>query len=176
MKLLIVVDIQNDFIDGSLGTKEAEKIVPNVCDKIKNWDGDIICTRDTHTENYLETSEGRNLPVRHCIEGTSGHAINDDVAKAFNGREVTVVDKPTFGSTGLAKLVASFDYDYIELVGLCTDICVVSNALLIKATLPEAEIVVDASCCAGVTPQSHIAALTTMKMCQIKIIGEEQDD
>lgn len=174
-KLLVVVDMQNDFIDGSLGTPEAVAIVPNVVEKIKNWDGKIISTLDTHKANYLETREGKNLPVEHCIENTDGHrmyskvfeALCDNIAADFG-----TLTKRTFGSTALPELIRGDDIDYIELIGLCTDICVVSNALLLKANYPEMHIAVDASCCAGVTPESHKAALLTMKMCQIDIIGE----
>ena len=180
-KLLIVVDMQNDFVDGALGTPEAQAIVPNIVDKIKNWGGDIICTRDTHPENYLSTREGRNLPVNHCIAGTNGHKINSDIMKALEDKNADkypeakdrILNKYTFGSTVLPETIRPFGYDYIELVGLCTDICVVSNAMILKAHFPEIDIAVDASCCAGVTPESHNAALTTMKMCQINILGEE---
>lgn len=173
-KLLVIVDMQNDFIDGSLGTKEAQAIVPSVVEKIKQWDGDLIATRDTHYEDYLETSEGKNLPVKHCIVETHGHSINKDVFSAmfYNHKFFDMIDKLTFGSTALPELIRGKNYEYIEVVGLCTDICVVSNVLLLKANYPETEIVVDASCCAGVTPETHQAALTTMKMCQIKVIGE----
>lgn len=163
---LIVVDMQNDFIDGSLGTKEAQAIVENVKAKIEQYKkcGDeIIFTRDTHRENYLETPEGKKLPVVHCVEGTYGWQIADGVA--VDG--AVYIDKPTFGYLGWSDM----NFDNIELVGLCTDICVVSNALILKAMFPDAKISVDASCCAGVTPQSHNSALETMKMCQIDIIG-----
>ena len=174
-KLLVVVDMQNDFIDGSLGTSEAISIIPNVVEKIKNWDGSIITTLDTHKANYLETREGKNLPVEHCIENTEGHRIYHKVFEALcdnRAGNFGALAKRTFGSTALPELIRGEDIDYIELVGLCTDICVVSNALLLKANYPEMHIVVDASCCAGVTPESHKAALLTMKMCQIDIIGE----
>ena len=172
-KLLIVVDMQNDFIDGALGTKEAVAIVPNVLKKINDWDGDIIATRDTHTNDYMNTREGKYLPVPHCIKNTPGHEINETVKDALMNAEVdvTVIDKITFGSVNLPKMVFVGDYDYVELIGLCTDICVVSNAMLIKAELPEIDVAVDATCCAGVTPDTHNAALTTMKMCQINVIG-----
>lgn len=173
-KLLVVVDMQNDFIDGSLGTAEAVSIVPNVVAKINNWDGDIITTQDTHYPNYLETREGKHLPVPHCIIDTEGHKINDAVFKALiNTRHFMTLNKLTFGSTALPELIRSQGYEYIELVGLCTDICVVSNAMLLKAHYPELDIAVDATCCAGVTPESHNAAIQTMKMCQIDIIGEK---
>ena len=173
-KLLVVVDIQNDFVDGALGTKEAVAIIPNAVKKIREWDGDIIYTRDTHGSNYLETSEGKHLPVEHCIKGTIGHHINNDVFETIENliehHSVHVLDKYTFGSTALPEMIRHSNYDYIELIGLCTDICVVSNALILKANFPETDIAVDASCCAGVTPETHRAALTTMKMCQIEII------
>lgn len=173
-KLLIVVDMQNDFVDGSLGTAEAVAIIPNVIDKINNWDGDIIATLDTHSDDYLNTNEGKRLPVEHCIENTYGHKINTRVQKAlFESKDsVSYIQKITFGSTALPEIIRGIDFDYIELIGLCTDICVVSNALLLKANYPNTKIVVDATCCAGVTPESHKAALLTMKMCQIDIIGE----
>ena len=171
-KILVVVDMQNDFIDGALGTKEAEAIVERVAAKMKEYDADCIyATRDTHYENYLETSEGKNLPVAHCIKGTYGWEINKIIQKELTN--AVIIDKPTFGSYELTEIL--FDlYEKekgleIELVGLCTDICVVSNALLFKAKMPEAVISADASCCAGVTPESHEAALQTMKMCQIMV-------
>ena len=170
-KLLVVVDMQNDFIDGSLGTKEAEAIVDNVVKVIGTYDPkDIFATRDTHPENYLETQEGRNLPVVHCVKDTYGWQIRDEIADAMS--EAKIVDKPTFGSTDLADILYARNDKKeieIELVGLCTDICVVSNALLLKAKMPEVKISVDSSCCAGVTPETHKAALDTMKMCQIVI-------
>lgn len=164
-KTLIVVDMQKDFIDGALGTKEAVAIVENVRKKIAKYqaNGDeIIFTRDTHQPNYLETNEGKHLPVEHCIEGTEGWQIGE-------GLEVEgaiYIDKPSFGFMNWKD----YDLEEVEIVGLCTDICVVSNALIIKATYPEIRVSVDASCCAGVTPESHDAALTTMKMCQVEVI------
>ena len=164
MKTLIVIDMQNDFINGSLGTAEAEAIVGRVKQKIeesrKNGDR-VIFTRDTHHENYLDTNEGKHLPVVHCIEGTPGWAIRDELM--FEGAEI--IDKPSFGYTGWKD----YNFDEVELIGLCTDICVVSNALIIKALFPEIKVSVDPECCAGVTPASHDAALQTMKMCQIEI-------
>ena len=168
-KLLIVVDMQNDFVDGSLGTKEAEGIVAHVKAKVEQYQeqGDtVIFTRDTHTEAYLDTQEGKKLPVVHCVKGTKGWEIIDCLQPYVQ----TVFEKPTFGSVQLAHVVARGGYEQIELVGLCTDICVVSNALLLKAALPEIQICVDSACCAGVTPASHEAALTTMKMCQIEVL------
>ena len=166
MKTLIVVDMQNDFVNGTLGTKEAEDIVENVKNKIKEYyeNGEkIIFTRDTHFENYLETNEGKNLPVKHCVKESNGWQI-------FDGLEVPnaiYIDKPTFGYTEWSKYELGNE---IEIIGLCTDICVVSNALIIKALYPEANISVDSRCCAGVTLETHEAALKTMKMCQINII------
>ncbi|MCX4268946.1 MAG: cysteine hydrolase [Lachnospiraceae bacterium] len=171
-KLLVVVDMQKDFIDGSLGTKEAEKIVDGVVEEIKKYrTEDIFATRDTHTEDYLQTQEGKKLPVVHCVKGTEGWEINGKVKEALKGAEV--MDKPTFGSKELAEKIAGLAAEEeieVTLVGLCTDICVVSNALLIKAYLPEVPVRVLASCCAGVTPESHQAALATMKMCQVEIV------
>lgn len=170
---LIVVDMQNDFIDGALGTKEAAAIVGKVAEKIRAFDGDVIFTRDTHGEEYLTTQEGKNLPVEHCICGSEGWLIRKGLEEI---RPAIVIDKPTFGSAELGALLAQRDFEEkigeITLVGLCTDICVISNALLIKAFLPETAIRVDASCCAGVTPQSHQNALAAMKMCQIAIDNE----
>ena len=170
---LIVVDMQKDFVDGALGTKEAQGIVQNVCEKIKSFQGEIIVTFDTHNENYLETAEGRKLPVKHCIKGTDGFELDENVSKALEGKDYTALEKPTFGSVLLPEIIkekADGEDFTAELVGLCTDICVVSNALLIKANFPEAEISVDSSCCAGVTPESHNSALNTMRSCQINVI------
>ena len=167
-KLLVVVDMQKDFVDGALGTKEAAAIVDNVVKKINGFDGDVIATFDTHFENYMDTNEGKNLPVPHCIKGTDGHALDKKVADALNAHGFKPLEKITFGSVDLPK--AASEYDEITLIGLCTDICVVSNALLLKANYPEKQINVDSACCAGVTPDTHNAALTTMKMCQINII------
>ena len=165
MKILIVIDMQNDFIDGSLGTKEARAIVGNVMKKIdeyKTASSQIIYTRDTHYNDYLDTPEGKKLPVIHCIKDTHGWEIADGLY--VDGSKI--IDKPSFGS--LDWQLNSFDE--IEIVGLCTDICVVSNALILKAMYPEAEITVDSNCCAGVTPETHNMAIETMKMCQINII------
>ena len=167
MKVLCVIDMQNDFIDGALGTKEAEAIVENVKSKIELYrqNGDtVIFTRDTHTEEYMNTQEGKNLPVPHCIKGSKGWEITEKLDTASD----KIIDKPTFGSFELADYVASLsDVEEIELIGLCTDICVISNAMLLKAKLTETQISVDSSCCAGVTPESHLNALESMKMCQI---------
>ena len=169
---LIVVDMQKDFVDGALGTKEAVAIVPAAVKKINAFNGEIIVTYDTHGENYIETSEGKNLPVPHCIKGKDGWQLDKNIASALEKKSYIAVEKPTFGSVILPEIIkekSKGEPFYIELIGLCTDICVVSNALLLKANFPEAEICVDPECCAGVTPESHNAALTTMKMCQIKM-------
>ena len=173
--LLVVVDIQNDFVDGALGTAEAVAIVENAAKKIREFDGDIFVTYDTHFENYMDTAEGAKLPVPHCIKGTAGWELNGTIANALEGKKYTPVEKITFGSTELPKLVKKTvgdeDFD-VTLIGLCTDICVVSNALILKANFPEKEVYVDAECCAGVTVGTHNSALATMKMCQINIEGE----
>ena len=172
---LIVVDMQNDFVNGSLGTPEAERIVPAVVDKIKNWQGNIIVTRDVHYDHYLNTFEGQNLPVRHCIFGTPGVELQSDVFSALgdaydNGCRVYFLTKHTFGSMDLANFWKERpEPDEIELVGLCTDVCVVSNALLLRAALPETPIKVDSACCAGTNPDKHWAALRTMESCQIEV-------
>jgi len=172
-KILVVVDMQKDFVDGALGTKEAVAIVDNVAEKIRNFDGEIFVTYDTHFENYRQSAEGKKLPVPHCIKGTEGWALDKNVMQALNNKNYTAVEKITFGSTELPELIrkATADNDFtIEVIGLCTDICVVSNALILKANFPECEITVDSKCCAGVTPQTHNDALSTMKMCQINIV------
>lgn len=174
-EILIVVDMQNDFIDGALGTAEAVKIVPNVAEKIRTFSGKVIFTRDTHEKNYMETQEGKNLPVEHCIRGTEGWQISSELTKYCTDKPI---DKVTFGSDQLGILLKEENEQNpiksITLVGLCTDICVISNALLLKAFLPEVPICVDAACCAGVTPESHQTALAAMKPCQIEIINEEK--
>ncbi len=172
-KILVVVDMQKDFVDGALGTAEAVQIVGNVVKKINSFDGEIIVTYDTHFENYLNTSEGEKLPVEHCIKGTAGWNLDSDVQSALENRKYRTVEKLTFGSVELPAIVGEItkgEEFSIELVGLCTDICVVSNALILKASYPEVPITVDSSCCAGVTPETHNSALSTMKMCQINII------
>lgn len=174
-KLLVVVDMQNDFITGSLGTKEAEGIIQNVVSKIETYRKEgskVVYTRDTHEKNYLETREGSNLPVVHCVKGTWGWELQEEIEKTRQQTD-SIFDKGTFGSTALGEYVAEeFKKDSqleIELVGLCTDICVISNALLIKAYCPEIKIAVDARCCAGVSVESHENALMAMKMCQVEI-------
>ena len=172
-KILIVVDMQNDFIDAALGTKEAVSIVEAVKEKIWSYPAEnVIATMDTHGENYLKTQEGQNLPVVHCVKDTEGWQIRPEIAELLG--DAKIYEKPTFGSTALAKdLTACSEQEEIELelIGLCTDICVVSNALLLKAAMPEVKISVDASCCAGVTPEKHLAALETMRSCQIQVVN-----
>lgn len=177
MKLLVVVDMQNDFIDGALGTKEAQAIVPRVRKKIEGYrkNGDaVIFTRDTHGEDYLDTQEGCKLPVEHCIKGTEGWMISSE----FETGESIIIDKPTFGSYELIEKTAEINkrtpLEYIELVGVCTDICVISNAIILKAGFTEIPVKVDASCCAGVTPETHDTALRAMSMCQIEITEEDE--
>jgi len=170
MKVLAVIDMQNDFIDGALGTAEAVAIVPAVAEKIKEAKAsgcDVVFTRDTHEENYLSTMEGKKLPVVHCVRGTKGWELSDKL----DSIGCTIINKPTFGSYELAEFIAADPrVDEVEIIGLCTDICVISNAMLIKAKLPEIKITVDPACCAGVTPQSHLNALEAMKMCHIDIL------
>ena len=169
--ILVVVDMQNDFIDGALGTKEAVSIVPLVKDKITNFTGKVLFTRDTHQDNYLSTQEGRNLPVSHCIKETEGWQIRHELDEL---RQTEAIDKPSFGSVELGQLLvdenAKESINSITFVGLCTDICVISNAMLTKAFLPEVQIIIDSKCCAGVTPESHETALSAMKACQIKVV------
>lgn len=172
--ILIVVDMQNDFVDGVLGSPEAVAILPAVAEKIRNHEGKIIFTRDTHGEDYMDTREGKYLPVPHCIKGTRGWEIKDEVWAAAEGKtDVEIIDKPTFGSTELVDRLLDFSDDHalgkVTLIGVCTDICVISNAMLIKAALPEIDVVVDAACCAGVSPESHKNALNAMKVCQMDI-------
>jgi nicotinamidase-related amidase len=168
--ILVVVDMQNDFVNGVLGTAEAVAIVPKVAEKVRSFHGQVLFTRDTHEQNYLTTQEGRNLPVAHCIRNTGGWQIHPALDEL---RSTQPIDKSTFGSTELGAMLQAADgYEPIRrvtLVGVCTDICVISNALLIKAFLPEAEVAVDAACCAGVTPESHQTALAAMRACQITI-------
>ena len=172
-KILIVIDMQNDFIDAALGTKEAVAIVEKVKEKIRSIEAtDVIATMDTHGEDYMQTQEGKYLPVPHCIKGSDGWKIRPDIAELLEGAKI--YEKPTFGSTALAeelKELSGKEEIELELIGLCTDICVVSNALLLKAMMPEVQISVDASCCAGVTPEKHEAALETMRSCQIRVVN-----
>lgn len=170
--VLIVVDVQNDFVDGALGNKEAQAIIPAVKAKIEKYDKygrEILFTRDSHDGNYLYTSEGRKLLIKHCIMGTRGHRIVDGL-ETHNSRHI---DKQTFGYTGWDEVLDMLgNPDSIEMIGLDTDICVVANALIIKTLRPDIEITVDAGCCAGSTPEKHRAALEVMKSCQIDVIGE----
>ena len=171
MKTLIVIDMQNDFVTGVLGSKEAVAVLPNVKKKIDAYmaaGDEVIFTRDTHEENYLETNEGRHLPVPHCVKGTEGW----QVVKEIDCPDCKHIDKPTFGYIHWVEQFKDSRISGIEIIGVCTDICVISNALILKAVFPEIDIIVDASCCAGVTPETHRAALTAMKACQVNIIGE----
>ena len=172
-KILVVIDMQNDFIDGALGTDEALDIVENVKAKIREYATEnVYATMDTHEDAYLQTQEGKYLPVPHCIRGTEGWKIRKDIAELLAGAKV--IGKPTFGSRILAEELTGISEKEeieLELIGLCTDICVVSNALLLKAFMPEVPITVDASCCAGVTPEKHQAALETMRSCQITVVN-----
>lgn len=182
VKLLVVVDMQKDFVDQALGTPEAVEIVPNVVAKIEEYKAAgalIYATRDTHEPSYMDTQEGANLPVEHCVKDTEGWYLDDAVAAAL-GDDVVYFDKPTFGSTDLVKAVGELVAQYgqpnveVELIGLCTDICVVSNSLLLKAFYPEMPISLDASCCAAVTPETHVASVKTMQMCQINVTNFEE--
>lgn len=175
MNVLIVVDMQNDFVSGALGTPEAREIVPAVVERVEEGvrRGErILFTRDTHGADYLETQEGKHLPVPHCIRGTEGWEIVEPLRKYAEHP----IDKPTFGSSQLGRLLLAENegtpIEKVTLIGLCTDICVISNALLVKAFLPEAEVAVDAACCAGVTPESHRTALAAMGPCQISVENE----
>jgi nicotinamidase-related amidase len=185
MKALVIIDMQNDFIDGSLGSPEAQAIVPNVVAKLqahKNTDTVVLFTKDTHKEDYLETTEGKNLPVEHCIIDTPGWSIVKPIHDEFKNEGYKYVSaenivkgrilKSTFGSYDLLAVLNQLELDEIELCGVCTDICVISNALMIRNFFPDTPITVDASCCAGVTPEKHAAALEVMKSCQINVIGE----
>lgn len=185
LKILVLVDVQKDFIDGALSNVEAQHVIPNIVKKINEFDGDIIfATLDTHTKDYMNTKEGKKLPVVHCVSGTDGWRPNDDVAEALKGKNVYFIPKPTFGSVegmygdqSLPEAIIRLKKDYkerpfeIEICGFCTDICVVSNALILKAFCYDfADITVDSTCCAGVTPEKHEAALEVMKSCQINVI------
>ncbi len=171
--VLVVVDMQNDFIDGALGTKEAVAIVDNVRKKIEGCKGTVLFTRDTHDEDYMNTQEGGNLPVPHCIKGTKGWEIREELEAL---RTTEAIDKVTFGSSKLPEVLLQMHeenpIESITFVGLCTDICVISNVMVTKAFLPEVPIIVDAACCAGVTPESHKNALDAMKVCQVKVENE----
>ena len=182
MKILIVVDMQKDFIDGSLGTPEAAAITTKIARRIASGQNELVLfTQDTHGDDYLSTPEGKKLPIIHCIEGTKGWEINPVIKAAWKNHENTIVaptlpentfTKPVFGSVDLVKFLETYqnEIESIEILGVCTDICVISNAIMIKNTLPHIDISINAALCAGVTPQSHQEALSTMKMCQIDII------
>lgn len=170
-KILVVIDMQNDFITGALGSPEAQAIVPAVREKIAGFDGPVLFTQDTHGQDYLDTQEGKNLPVPHCVRGTPGWELAPEIEEV---RKHTPILKYSFGSLNLAEILRTFQVRYglegVELVGLCTDICVISNAMILKAALPEVPITVDSACCAGVTPESHLRALEAMRACQIEIV------
>ena len=165
-KCILVIDVQNDFVNGALGTKEAVEMLPRLVEKLQNEkNASLVFTQDTHKDNYLDTNEGKHLPVRHCIKNTEGWQIAPALSEFLD--DAKIIEKKSFGSTTLPSVVA--EYDEIELVGLCTDICVISNALLLKAFFPEKKISVDPACCAGVTPESHKSAIEIMKLCQVDI-------
>ena len=166
-KALIVIDMQNDFIDGTLANPDAQAIVPAIIKRIEQFDGVIFATRDTHQSDYLSSPEGKNLPVEHCIQNTDGWQIQKDILNALQQRNATILDKPTFGYLGWEVLA---DMDEVELIGTCTDICVVSNALILKALFPALCVKVNAALCAGTTKENHAAALQTMRMCQVEIL------
>ena len=172
-KVLVIVDVQNDFVDGALGTKEAVEILPYVKEEISKKYDDVFVTFDTHEENYLDTLEGKNLPVKHCIRHTEGWKLNKEIQDALENVSYIPVEKPTFGSCTLVQMITALQPDEITLVGLCTDICVISNAMILKAFFPDKPIIVDAACCAGSTPEGHKNALAVMKTCQIQIENEE---
>ena len=169
-RILVVVDMQNDFITGPLGTPEARAIVPRVKEKIRGFEGPVLFTKDTHGADYLQTQEGRLLPVPHCVRGTAGWELEPGIEAL---REQTAIEKGSFGSLGLADVLREYQrrwgLERVEVVGLCTDICVISNVMILKAALPEVPVVLDASCCAGVTPESHRRALEAMRACQVLV-------
>nr|WP_294530858.1 isochorismatase family cysteine hydrolase [uncultured Blautia sp.] len=173
-KCLVIVDVQNDFVSGALGTEEAQQILPKVIKKAESFQGKVVFTMDTHGEDYLETQEGRLLPVKHCIKGTDGWKLAPGLEELQQKEKLPVFEKTTFGSKALAEAISEEyskgNVESVELVGLCTDICVISNALLLKAYMPELKILVDPSCCAGVTIKKHLAALETMNSCQIETV------
>ncbi len=170
-QILIVVDMQNDFVSGSLGSRQAEEIVGEVAEKIRRFEGDIFVTLDTHGEDYLDTPEGKYLPVKHCIRGTEGWELVPVIREALEGKSYRMLEKNTFASLELVECIRKMEREEmeIELIGVCTDICVVSNALLLKAYFPEVPLFVDSACCAGVTPHKHTAALETMESCHVNI-------
>lgn len=169
-KLLIIVDMQNDFIDGALANPAAQAIVPGIVELAKNWEGRICVTYDTHKENYMETQEGRNLPVPHCITGTVGHKLNADIESVIYNKVNYSIYKPTFGFADWVQYGFNFHFDEVVVVGTCTDICVVSNVLAIKAAYPELKVTVIENLCAGLSPEKHAAAIEVMKSCQVNVI------
>ncbi len=173
-KILVVIDMQKDFVTGCLGSPEAAAILPRVVKTLKEFDGEVIFTRDTHQANYLDTQEGKNLPVVHCVEGTEGWQLMDALEQYRLEHGSRVLDKVTFGSRDLGEALVKINeqepIESITFIGVCTDICVISNVMLVKAFLPEVPLIVDSACCAGVTPQSHENALNAMRVCQVKII------
>lgn len=175
-KVLVVIDVQNDFVTGSLGSKEACRMLPRLVEKVKGFSGEVVMTQDTHFENYADTQEGKLLPVPHCIKGTKGWEFPEELETVRRERKARVYEKPCFGSTELAADLKKQDergeLESVELIGICTDICVISNALMIKSAMPELPVYVDPGCCAGVTPEKHQAALEVMKSCQILEAGQ----
>ena len=173
-RLLIVVDMQNDFVDGALGTKEAIAIVPKIVSKIQNFNGEVIYTRDTHDNNYQSTQEGKKLPVVHCVKDSKGWQLVDQINVLAQQANSRIFDKPAFGCPEMAQYVTKLyddnKVDEVEFVGVCTDICVISNSIILKSNAPELRVIVDSSCCAGVTPESHDNALRAMAVCQMEIV------
>lgn len=182
--ILVVVDMQNDFIDGSLGTEGAQKIVDKVVEKVADFSGKaVIFTKDTHDNKYLNTYEGKKLPVMHCIKGTQGWEISNKIKTCVDKYDTSIILKDTFGTFILSDRIKAYQYSkdgtyidadklIIEIIGLCTDICVVSNAIILKAAFPNSQIIVDASCCAGTTPENHEKALDVMRSCHITVIND----
>lgn len=172
--VLVIVDVQNDFVNGALGTREAEEVLPSILEKVRDFTGRVIATRDTHSDDYLETQEGERLPVVHCLKGSEGWGFPDELDSLIREREAAIYEKSTFGSPALARDLRDFfdrgEIRSVEIIGICTDICVVSNALLIKAESPELPLTVDARCCAGVTPEKHGAALDVLESCQVEVV------
>ena len=172
MEILVVVDMQNDFLTGTLGSNDTEKVIPNVVNAIENFKGEIFFTKDTHTDSYLDTQEGKHLPVKHCLENSWGWQICDKINKYTKGR--TIVNKQTFGSVELAKKLYQINIkdkiESITFIGVCTDVCVIANAMLAKTFMPEVKIIVDSTCCAGVSKKTHEAALIAMQSCQIEVV------
>lgn len=167
-KALIVIDMQKDFVDGTLANPDAQAVVRPIANYVLAYDGAVIATRDTHTENYLDTAEGKKLPVAHCIQGTDGWEIVPEIAEALRAKNALILDKPTFGYLGWGVIG---EFEEVELVGTCTDICVVSNALILKALFPDLVVTVNAALCAGTTKENHDVALAVMRCCQVEVLG-----